>query len=390
MGLFNKKNKHARPTVRKAEKKGKNGKKPVIDSLPTIDSDIPTGAAHASMPQAAKPSALDVPEASSNDVTQDKDVTQVLNIPKVTEEDATRPSIPEEKIIKEEDVPTLMTGTEVRKEKKKKKKRKKILITLLIIFVSILLATGIGGYIYLYFTDAFKIQNIEINGVHHLTDDEMEKLADVPKDTTLLKVDTDTIKKRLKRDAWIHDVTIEKKFPNTLTINVTERSITAIVEVPTSASEVNTAKKNQNSVVRNWAISADHVWLMPVPDKNSEAAKNINQQIYHDVEGVMHIVDVSPSVQPEIGATCTDDIVNCAIDVVASMTTELKNQVAFVKAADSSSTNLILKNGVEISIGNSEEIRDKERVCLELLKKYDGKISYINVRNPSSPTWRMF
>lgn len=125
---------------------------------------------------------------------------------------------------------------------------------------------------------------------------------------------------------------------------------------------------------------------MPVPDKNSEKAKNINPQIYADVEGVMHIVDVSPSVAPQIGSYSTDDTVNCAIDVVASMTTELKSQVKNVKATDASSANLFLNNGVEVSVGTSENMREKERVCLELLKKYEGKISYINVRNPSNPT----
>lgn len=125
---------------------------------------------------------------------------------------------------------------------------------------------------------------------------------------------------------------------------------------------------------------------MPVPDKDSEIGKNINQRIYQDVEGVMHIVDVSPSVNPEIGTFSKDQTVNCAIDVVAAMTTDLKNRVKKVKAADTSSTNLILNNGVEVAIGTSDDLRNKERVCLELLSKYEGKISYINVRNVSSPT----
>lgn len=127
---------------------------------------------------------------------------------------------------------------------------------------------------------------------------------------------------------------------------------------------------------------------MPVPDKNSEAAKNINQQIFADLEGVMHIVEVSPSVHPEIGSYCGDEPVNCAIGVVAAMTTDLKNQVKNVKATDANSTNLFLKNGVEIAVGTAENLRDKERVAQELLAKYEGKISYINVRNPQNPTWR--
>lgn len=266
-----------------------------------------------------------------------------------------------------------------RNQQRKKKKRNRILRRVIIIFVLLIIATCVGAYSYFYFTDSFKIQDVKINGVNHLTQDEMDQLIDIPDGETLLKVDTDTIIKRLKRDAWIKDVQILPQFPSTLVINITERDIAAVVEVPS------TTKDKQ---VRNWAISADHMWLMPIPDINSEAAKNINQQIYNDLNGVMHIVDVSPSVQPEISTYCTDEPVNCAIDVVRAMTTDLKSQVKNVKATDANSTNLFLNNGVEIAVGNADNIREKERVAQELLTKYDGKISYINVRNPQNPTWR--
>ena len=279
--------------------------------------------------------------------------------------------------------PTTVKADKANRKKLSEKKRKtKRIRTFIIVLVVILVVGFLGAYAYAYTTDSFKIEKIEINGVQHLTDDEMNQLIDVSDDATLLKVDTDIIKKRLKRDAWIQDVDVVLKFPDTLVINVTERPITAIVEIPTSSESAS------SSYVRNWAISADHIWLMPVPDKNSDVGKSINQQIYEDVEGVMHIVDVSPSVSPEIGSPCTDEAVNNAIDVVASMTTDLKNQVKNVKATDANSTNLILNNGVEIAVGTSENLREKERVCQELLQKYEGKISYINVRNSANPTWR--
>ncbi|MDO5329433.1 MAG: FtsQ-type POTRA domain-containing protein [Coriobacteriia bacterium] len=277
------------------------------------------------------------------------------------------------------------------KERKKKKRKIKALRVFIITLIILILLSAGAGYFYLCYTDAFPITRVQINGADHLTEDEMLKLANVSDEDTLLKVDTEIIKTRLKLDAWIEDVEIVRAFPNTLVLNVKERTITAIVEVPTSIQNSKTTTQGSTmttGTVRNWAISKDHMWLMPVPDKNSEAGKKINQQIYDDVEGVMHIVDVSPSLKPEIGKYCTDESVNCAIDVVASMTTELKDQVKNVKAADPGSTTLELKNGVEVSLGTSEDIRDKERVCLELLQKYDGKISYINVRNPNNPTWR--
>lgn len=260
-----------------------------------------------------------------------------------------------------------------------KKKRNRRLRNFFIALAVVVLAAAIGCYSFFLFTNAFEIEHVVFNGVEHLTQDEMNQLVDIEPGTSLLKVDKETIKKRLKKDAWIQDVDFAVIFPDTFVVNVTERKITAVVEVPVSATDKS---------IRNWAISSDHMWLMPIPDKNSEVAKSINQQIYSDVEGVIHIVDVSPSVSPEIGSFSSDDPVNNAIDVVAAMTTDLKYQVKYVKAADGSSTNIFLNNGVEIAIGTSEDIREKERVSKELLEKYEGRISYINVRNASTPTWR--
>lgn len=137
-----------------------------------------------------------------------------------------------------------------REAARKRKKRNRIIIRVVVILVCCLLIACVGGYAYLYSTDAFKIEHVQVNGVKHLTDDEINQLINIPEDATLLKVDSETIEKRLKRDAWIQDVSIIPSFPDTLTINITERPITAIVEVPISSAE---------KTYRNWAISADHM-----------------------------------------------------------------------------------------------------------------------------------
>ena len=87
------------------------------------------------------------------------------------------------------------------KERRKKHRRFRIIRNTIIILISIVVVSFIGAYIYAYSTDAFPLENVQINGVSHLTDDEMSQLTNIPEETTLLKVDTETIKKRLKRDA---------------------------------------------------------------------------------------------------------------------------------------------------------------------------------------------
>ncbi|BAK44149.1 cell division protein FtsQ/DivIB [Eggerthella sp. YY7918] len=245
---------------------------------------------------------------------------------------------------------------------------------------SIILACVIAlvtGGIVLYNSDAFTIENVSVKGVEHLTSAEMEQLAGVPSGTTLLRVDTGSIKSRLLMDAWVQDVSVNRVFPNTLEIAVTERTIAAVVSVPTD-----NAKSMQD-----WAIASDGMWLMPIPAQDSEAGKNTSAKVYEDAAAVLHIADVPYGIDPKVGAYCSDANVNNALAIVDGMTTNLADQVTSVKATETESTTLVLENGIEIVFGAAQDIRDKERVCLEIMKEYPDVV-YINVRTVDSPTWR--
>ena len=236
----------------------------------------------------------------------------------------------------------------------------------LAILAAVVLTLAIGAAV-LYFSDAFRIEEVKVEGVEHLTTAEMEALAGVPSGTTLLRV-----------DAGVKSVTVNRVFPNTLQIVITERTVAAVVEVPTQSA----------TSTQPWAIASDGMWLMAIPDQDSELGQSISQQIYEDAASVLHITDVPYGTSPETGAFCTDENVNNALDIVAGMTTSLADQVVLVKATDAESTKLTLDNGVEIAFGKAEDIREKERVCLEIMEQNPGSVAYINVRVVDRPTWR--
>ena len=247
-----------------------------------------------------------------------------------------------------------------------------------VIAVVIIIAVVLIGAFAVYLAPIAKIQHISIKGAEHLTNEEMIALAEIPDDTTLLRVDTTRIEQNCLRDAWIKSVAVNRVFPDTLELVVTERKIAATVAVPTGNS----------AVTRVWAIAQDKTWLMPIPDKESQAAATVSEQVYIDAESVLRIVDVPYGTSAEIGTVCTDSNVNNALAIVSGMTTELAKQVVRVSATDAESTILTLENGVEIAFGAAENIREKERVCLALLSEHEGNIAYINVRSVASPTWR--
>ena len=70
------------------------------------------------------------------------------------------------------------------------------------------------------------------------------------------------------------------------------------------------------------------------------------------------------------------------------MTTDLANHVETVSAAGPAETTLLLDSGVEIAFGKAENIRDKERVILQILEENPDSVAYINVRLVETPTWR--
>ena len=227
------------------------------------------------------------------------------------------------------------------------------------VVVGLLITAAVLGVTYagLYFSSAFTIEKVEVTGSDHLTGDEMAVLAAVPQGTTLLNVDAGAIADSVVRDAWVADVRVNRHFPNTLEIAVTERKIAAVVDVV-----ADNAKTTQH-----WAIASDGMWLMEIPDPDSELGQSISPQIYEDANKVLHIKDVPFGLTPEVGTYCTDENVNNALKILDGLSTDLAEQVKTVSATDAQSTLLTLQNGIQIAFGNADDIRDEERICLEIM-----------------------
>ncbi len=237
---------------------------------------------------------------------------------------------------------------------------------------------GMIGVYLLSSTNLFAISQVRVVGVSHLTEKEMTELASVPSNTTLLRVDTKEIEDRLTSNPWVEKASVHRALPDTLELQITERTIAAVVDVPLA---------NQNEV-QNWAIASDGMWLMEIPKKGTDEAASVSSHVYEDAEKVLHITDLPYGVSPVVGSYCSDSSVTNALDIVSGLSTELADQVSVVSATDTVNTQLTLKSGVQIAFGAAERIRDKERVCLKLLAEHPDQISYINVRVVDKPTWR--
>ena len=268
--------------------------------------------------------------------------------------------------------------SQVRDAARSRKKRSSLRLRIIVGVVITLVVALAVGFFALYSSNMFAITKVTVSGVSHLTAEEMTELAAVPQDSTLIRVDAGGIEQRLESNPWVQSASVERVFPDTLNLNITEREIAALVYV-----QVDTQQTTET-----WALSADGMWLMEIPDPASEEGQAIASQVYEDVNNALVISDVPYGSEPEAGTLCTNANITNALGIIDGMTTELGEQVRRVSASSNESTTLILESGVEIAFGDSSNIREKERVCLQLMQDNPGQIAYINVRTPDRPIWR--
>ena len=248
----------------------------------------------------------------------------------------------------------------------------------LIAVVAVVAVLGIGGFA-LSSSGALKVEKVTVSGADHISSEDLTQLAAVPEGTTLLNVDANGITSRLTSNAWVKSASVDRVLPDTLNLSITEREISAVVSVTVDSS----------NTVERWALSSDGMWLCKIPDdRESAEGKALPSKVYEDADNALEITDIPYGSKPEAGSYCNNANVENALGVIDGMTTELASQVKSVAAASSESTTLTLQNGIEIAFGSSKDIRDKERVCLQLMAEHEGKISYINVRVVNKPVWR--
>ena len=251
---------------------------------------------------------------------------------------------------------------DIRAEQRAKRQRWQYLryIARIAIVIAVILLV-IFGSIFIYRSDLFHVNNVQVNGSAHLTSQEITSIAAVSDDSTLLRLDSKGIKERLEDNAWVQNAAIHRVFPDTIVIDITEREPGAVVKI------------NDRS---NWVISTDGAWL-------SAATTD-------DWENAMKIIDVSPSMPAPIsGAMCADGGINNALDILNSISDDLRSRIVSISAESSIKTSLNLVDGVTVAFGDSSDIEVKEAVINSLLNEYEGRISYINVRVPTRPTYRM-
>lgn len=98
-------------------------------------------------------------------------------------------------------------------------------------------------------------------------------------------------------------------------------------------------------------------------------------------------IDIPADVSPASGAEITSDVVLAGLKYADGFSEDFLDQIEDLSLESVEAISANLTSGIEVSLGSPENIALKERVVTELIDQVEG-ITYINVRDPQSPTYR--
>ena len=79
------------------------------------------------------------------------------------------------------------------------------------------------------------IQQVTVLGLDRIRREEVVALLNFPPDTSLLSLKTDPVIERLESHPWISAASVDRVFPDTLAVRITERKPVAILQSPEGA-----------------------------------------------------------------------------------------------------------------------------------------------------------
>lgn len=80
----------------------------------------------------------------------------------------------------------------------------------------------VAGLVALYFSPALRVQDVQVSGATFTDPAEVENLSALEGDS-MFRLDTESIRRRLALLPMVQDVSVEREWPNTVVINLTER-----------------------------------------------------------------------------------------------------------------------------------------------------------------------
>jgi len=219
----------------------------------------------------------------------------------------------------------------------------------------LLLVVLIAGFLFIN-SSFFCVGAIEVEGNKYMETEEVYRIAGIPDQTNIFRIDTAEIRNRLTRDLRVAEVEVIRRFPGTVVIRLKERQPLAYV-----ASGYGFIELDKQGVVL-------------------AAYKNLKHINVPMITGIR--ID-----NGYVGDTIDNRVIQNALIYLAFLEESTLNQLSEVNIKSSEQIYVYTTNSVQIRLGSSERLAEKAKLTHDILKEVSDKklaVEYIDL-NFASP-----
>lgn len=125
----------------------------------------------------------------------------------------------------------LDTGTLTRKQAGKPRNLKSVALNVMVLaLIAGMSWLGWEAYRSITHSESFQISGVDVNGVNHLGEAEIKKIVGPFTGVNIFRADLDAAVRRACANPWVKSVRIDRRLPNRISMNVTERTPYAILD----------------------------------------------------------------------------------------------------------------------------------------------------------------
>ena len=213
--------------------------------------------------------------------------------------------------------------------------------------LTILLSLGLALFLR---SSAFGIQHVTVQGLRLIPENEIMKLAGGVQGQNLLLFDHEELKYKILLHPLVQSVKFQRKLPNSLVIQVTERTPVALVAVPKGVVEVD----GQGTFLRR---------LESWPKTDQPVITGIN---------------LTDTIGP--GQNFGNPSLTAALSLLGQAPSGLLAQIGELHVDSIQQITVFLTSGVEVRLGQANDWKDKLNALLQLISDNEYKSFQQGVR----------
>lgn len=217
-------------------------------------------------------------------------------------------------------------------------------------YVAVLIILLVMGLALFFRSSAFAIQQVKVEGLKIIPENQILKLANGIEGQNLLLFDQEALRNKILLHPLVKSVQFQRKLPQTLVIQITERSAVALVAVDKGVIEVD----EQGTFLRrleSWP-QTDHA--------------------------VITGITIPDSVGP--GEIISSPLLAAALRMLGQAPTGLVTQIGEIHVNNAQQLTLFLNSGVEVRLGQAENWTDKLKALFALINDKEYKSFQQGVR----------